>query len=181
MKLKQLIIISMMGAISFVLMFLSFPLPFLPPFLRIDISDLPALVITLLFGPLAGITVELLKGVLYFIFASTAEPIGPLANFLASVIFLYTLFILYKKMNKSFFISGIIATLMLTITMTLLNYFVLLPMYGMIMNLDDIVSNIKTIVTAGIIPFNMIKGLMLTILLYILNIKLIPMLRDRFL
>ena len=84
-------------------------------------------------------------------------------------------------MNKSFFISGIIATLMLTITMTSLNYFVLLPMYGMIMNLDDIVSNIKTIVAAGIIPFNMIKGLMLTILLYILNIKLIPMLRDRFL
>ena len=49
-KTKRLLTVSMLIAISFILMFLKFPLPFLPPYLTMDFSDVPVLVATFTFG-----------------------------------------------------------------------------------------------------------------------------------
>ena len=46
----------------------------------------------------------------------------------------------------------------MTIVLSILNYFVLLPLYGMIFNLGDVFTNLKVIILSGIIPFNIIKG-----------------------
>ncbi|REH92091.1 riboflavin transporter RibU, partial [Staphylococcus felis] len=51
---QKLIVVGMLSAISFILMFIKFPLPFLPPYLTIDLSDVPALIATFTFGPVAG-------------------------------------------------------------------------------------------------------------------------------
>ena len=51
--------------------------------------------------------------------------------------------------------------------MSLLNYFVLLPAYGYIMNLADIATNVKTIVAVGIVPFNLLKGALVTFLFFV--------------
>lgn len=58
-------------------------------------------------------------------------------------------------------------TILMTLFMSLMNYFVLLPLYGQIMNLADLTHNLKLIVSAGIIPFNLIKGIVISII-YIL-------------
>ncbi len=166
---RRMILVGMLSAIAFVLMFLKFPLPFLPPYLTIDFSDAPALIATFLFGPIAGIMVELIKNLLNFFF-NMSDPIGPVANFLAGTSFLLTSYLIYQKSRtqRALIIGLISATIITTIVLSVMNYFVLLPLYGLIMNLTDIVHNLKIIITAGIIPFNLIKGLLISIVFLLL-------------
>ncbi|HDP2844149.1 TPA: ECF transporter S component, partial [Staphylococcus aureus] len=73
---KRLITISMLSAIAFVLTFIKFPIPFLPPYLTLDFSDVPSLLATFTFGPVAGIVVALVKNLLNYLF-SMGDPVGP--------------------------------------------------------------------------------------------------------
>lgn len=77
---KRLITISMLSAIAFVLTFIKFPIPFLPPYLTLDFSDVPSLLATFTFGPVAGIVVALVKNLLNYLF-SMGDPVGPLLTF----------------------------------------------------------------------------------------------------
>ncbi len=63
------------------------------------------------------------------------------------------------------------ATLVMTIVLSILNYFVLLPLYGMIMNLSDVVENVKIVIVSGVIPFN-IKGVVISIVFILLYNRL---------
>ncbi len=63
-KLKQNIIISLMSVIALILYFIEMPIPLFPPFYQIDISDLPAIITGIAFGPMAGILVEMFKNIL---------------------------------------------------------------------------------------------------------------------
>lgn len=65
-----------------------------------------------------------------------------------------------------------VGTILMTILMSLMNYFVLLPLYGQIMNLADIANNLKLIVSAGIIPFNLIKGVVISVIYILIFDKL---------
>jgi len=51
---QKMVTLSMLGSISFVLMLINFPLPFLPNYLKIDFSDVPALVAAIMFSPVAS-------------------------------------------------------------------------------------------------------------------------------
>lgn len=166
---RRMIIVGMLSAIAFVLMFLKFPLPFLPPYLTIDFSDIPALIATFLFGPVAGILVELIKNLLNFFF-NMSDPVGPVANFLAGCSFLLMSYVIYKnsRSQRALILGLVVATIVMTMVLSVMNYFVLLPLYGLIMNLTDIVHNLKVIITAGIIPFNLIKGLLISIIFLLL-------------
>ncbi|ARJ51897.1 ECF transporter S component [Staphylococcus lutrae] len=166
---RQMITIGMLSAIAIVLMFIKFPLPFLPPYLTIDFSDVPAILATFTLGPIAGILVELIKNLLNFFF-NMSDPIGPIANFLAGTSLLWVSFQIYrsKKTMSQLVLGLVIATLVMTIVLAILNYFVLLPLYGLIMNLSDITHNLKLIIAAGIIPFNLIKGTLISIIFVLL-------------
>ncbi|GGH97673.1 MULTISPECIES: ECF transporter S component [Mammaliicoccus] len=172
-KTKRLLTVSMLIAISFILMFLKFPLPFLPPYLTMDFSDVPVLVATFAFGPVSGILVALFKNVLNFLIVSH-EPIGNTANFLASVCLIIPTYYFYRiKKSKLFMGYGLITgVILMTVFMSLMNYFVLLPLYGQIMNLADLAHNLKMIVSAGIIPFNLIKGIVISVIYLIIFDKL---------
>ncbi|WP_414043015.1 ECF transporter S component [Macrococcus sp. EM39E] len=177
-KTRRLILISLLSAIAFILMFLKVPVPFLPPYLTIDISDLPAIIALFTVGPVGAILVEFIKNVLNFAM-NMSDPIGPIANFLAGASFILTLFLITKGKFNNILLSFGLATIVMTIVMSIMNYFVLLPMYGMIMNLSDVVKNVQVIVTAGIIPFNVIKGALLTLLFFIVVKRLVPILNKQ--
>ena len=167
---KRLITISMLSAIGFVLTFLKFPLPFFPPYLTLDFSDVPTLLATFSMGPIAGIIGAFIKNLLNFFF-NMGDPVGPVANFLAGISFLLTAYYVNKRghvANKAMITALVMATLVMTIVLSILNYFVLLPLYGMIFNLADIVKNIKIIIVSGIIPFNIIKGAIISIIFILL-------------
>ncbi|MEW8965997.1 ECF transporter S component, partial [Staphylococcus arlettae] len=97
---KKLITISMLSAVAFILTFLKFPIPFLPPYLTLDISDVPALLATFTLGPVAGIIVEFVKNLLNFLF-NIGDPIGPMANFFAATSFLVVAYLVAKNKHNT--------------------------------------------------------------------------------
>lgn len=178
-RLRKLIIISILSSLSFILMLLKFPIPFLPPYLTVDFSDIPAFIGFMLFGGGAGALIIIFKIIIYGLLAAS-EPIGPIANMLASFSLLLPIYFVYmrKPSKKSLIIGFIFGTLTLTIMLAVLNYFVLLPMYGMIIDQMDIINNLRIVITAGIIPFNLIKGILVSIVAFIIYLKLLPKLRN---
>ncbi|MCG1009076.1 ECF transporter S component [Salinicoccus sp. ID82-1] len=174
-RLERLIIISILAALSFILMLIQFPIPFLPPFLTVDFSDIPAFIGFIVFGGGAGALIIIMKIVLYGLLMAS-EPIGPLSNMLAAFSLLLPIYFIYAKYRtKRSLIAGFIAgIIVLTAMMAVLNYFVLLPMYGIIVDQSDLIANIRAVVTAGIIPFNLIKGTLVCLAAYIVYVKVIP-------
>ncbi|WP_285489814.1 ECF transporter S component [Staphylococcus haemolyticus] len=174
---KRLITISMLSAIAFILTFIKFPLPFLPPYLTLDFSDVPSLLATFLLGPVAGILVALIKNILNFLF-NMGDPVGPVANFLAGVSFLLSAYYVTKRQGRhgdkprSLVVGLAIGTIVMTIVLSILNYFVLLPLYGLIFNLGDVFNNLKIIILSGVIPFNIIKGIVISIIFALLYRRL---------
>ncbi|UFT98187.1 ECF transporter S component [Radiobacillus kanasensis] len=176
-RLFKLIILALLGTISMVLMFLNFPLPFLPQYLKIDFSEVPALLAALIFSPIAGIIVEGIKNLLYLVYTGAGDPVGVVANFLAGALFILPVSMLYHRYKgvKSL-VSGLATgTIVMAVGMGVLNYFVILPAYTMFMGMESMTPAIKwASVIAGITPFNFIKGLVVSLLFVPLFVKLKP-------
>ena len=175
-KIQKLVTIGMLGAIGYVLMMMNFPFPGFPPFLQIDFSDIPALIGAIIFGPIAGILVELLKNILDYIMTAsdTGIPIGHFANFIGGVAFILPAYFVYKKMGtKRGMVYGLVGgTIFLALFMSLVNYLVLLPTYSVLMNWNMTGTEIRAMVTTAIIPFNLIKGTLIAIVFMLLFSKM---------
>ncbi|MBH0231070.1 ECF transporter S component [Halobacillus yeomjeoni] len=181
-KLMKLIIIALLGSISMVLMLLNFPLPMLPPYLKIDFSEVPALVAAILFTPMAGVAVEGLKNLMYMIYTGAADPIGVLANFTAGTLFVVPAAMIYHKFKtKKSLISGLIgSSVIMTIGMSVLNFFIILPAYTWFMGWETMSANLKLgTIAAGILPFNLVKGLIVSLMFIALFNKLQPWIKQK--
>lgn len=174
-KLQSMIVIGMLSSISFILMLFNFPLPALPAFLKVDFSDVPALIAAITMGPVAGILVAFFKNVLDWLFAGspTGVPVGHLANFATSILFITPVYVIYRRIaSKKGMVIGLTAgTLSMAIGMSLLNYLVFLPMYTYFLNMPAETGNaLFGTIVLGILPFNLIKGIALAaIVLLIFN------------
>lgn len=173
-KLVKLVILALLGTISLVLFFLNFPLPFLPPYLKIDFSEVPALIAALIFSPVAGVIVISIKNLLYLAVSGAGDPIGVIANFLAGIMFVFPVAFLYHKYKgvKSI-VSGLVSsTLIMAIGMSALNYFLILPAYAWFMGWE-MTEQIKWLsVVGGVLPFNALKGIIVGFLFVPLFIKM---------
>lgn len=172
-KLRVMIAVAMLSSISFVLMLFNFPLPALPPFLKVDFSDVPALIAAITMGPIAGILVALFKNVLYWIFSGspTGVPVGEIANFVTSILFMLPVYAIYRKVSntKGLAIGLIVGILAMAIGMSVLNYAVFLPMYTYFLNMPALTgSALRDMIVLGILPFNLIKGLLLSAIIIVL-------------
>lgn len=189
-KLNRLVKISMLSVIAFMLMFIEVATPFFPPFLKIDISDLPALIGAFALGPIAGITIELLKNILHGIFVGGTAFVGEFANFIVgSILVCVAGYIYNRRKTRGMAISALIAgTLVMTAAATILNYFVFLPLYETILHFpisavvamgNKVNGNIKDLnsfVVLAIAPFNLIKGVILSILTSVVYKNVSPIL-----
>ncbi|MFG6117521.1 ECF transporter S component [Halobacillus sp. MO56] len=176
-SLVKLIVLSLLGTISMILMFLNFPLPLLPQYLKVDFSDIPALIAGLIFTPVAGIIVEGLKNLLYLVYTGAADPIGIAANFAAGIMFVVPAAMLYHKFKTTkSLVSGLITgTAIMAIGMGVLNYFLILPAYSWFMGWETMSAQVKWItVIAGILPFNALKGIVIAALFVPLFMKMKP-------
>lgn len=174
-KLLKLIIFSLLGTVSFLLFFLNFPLPFLPPYLKVDFGDIPALIAALIFSPVAGVIVVAIKNILYLVIGG-GSPVGVVANFIAAVLFILPVTLLYHKYRgiKSI-ITGLIAgTIIAAVGMSILNYLVILPIYALFMGMEEMkISSVKlAAVVFGILPFNIVKGIIVGLLFIPLYTKM---------
>ncbi|WP_018660480.1 ECF transporter S component [Heyndrickxia acidiproducens] len=165
-RLKSFVSIALLSSLAFILMFIKFPIPPFPSFLTVDFSDIPVLVAALLYGPAAAVLTELLKNILNYLSlgSEAGVPIGQLANFFAGMLFVLPTYFIYRKIKtkKGMTFALIGGTLSMSVFMSILNYFVILPAYLYFMNFS--VGNAKKYIVAGVLPFNMIKGILVTAL-----------------
>lgn len=190
-KLKQLLTITLMAVISFIIMFLEMPLPIFPEFLKVDLSDLPALITGLALGPVAGILVELLKNLLHLLRTSTMG-IGELANFLVGVALILPSSIIYKKNQniKVLAVSMVGGILLMGLVGGLANYFILLPFYqnalgfpmeaivGMGSAVNPAIKDTFSLILYAIVPFNILKGIIVTIFTIALYKRVSPLIKS---
>jgi len=163
---RTFVAIALLSSLSFILMFIKFPIPSFPSFLTVDFSDVPVLIAALLYGPLGAIVTELIKNILNYlsIGSEAGVPIGNLANFFAGILFVLPTYYIYRslrtKKGMTFALLG--GTFSMAIFMSILNYFVILPAYLYFMNFS--VGNVKDYIVSGVLPFNIVKGIIVTIL-----------------
>lgn len=178
-KIKQMVAVSMLSTIAYVLMMFDFPFPGLPPFLQIDFSEVPALLAAIIFGPAAGVMVEAIKNVLHYGITGsfTGVPVGQLANFVAGILFILPVSYLFRKKHtvKRLSIGLVFGTVLMTFMMGLLNYVIILPAYTWFLGADPMSSQMMLdLILKGIAPFNLIKGTIITLLFIALYNRMQP-------
>jgi riboflavin transporter len=172
MNVRAYVSIGMLSSIAYLLMLLNFPLPLFPNFLFVDFSDIPALIATLIFGPVAGILVEFFKNALNYIAtgSQTGVPVGHIANFAAGIVFILPTYFVYNRLKtrKGMTLGLIVGTVTMAILMSILNYFFILPAYTVLMGFPDM----RNLVVPAILPFNILKGVMMSTIFMLLFIRM---------
>ncbi|EOU1911196.1 ECF transporter S component [Clostridium perfringens] len=167
---NRFIKLSLLSAIAVILMYIDFPVIPIFPWLKIDLSDVPALMGAFAFGPLAGVIIELMKNLLILIVKGTGTGfVGELANFLVGVALVWPAALVYKKnkTKKTAILGMVLGILCIEVVGILANVYLLLPAYGMAMSKTELMQY----VTVGLIPFNGIKSILVCGITYALYKK----------
>lgn len=192
---RKMAMIGMFSAIAMILHLFDFPIPFAPPFYKLDFSELPILIGSFAFGPAAGVMMEFLKILLKLCIKGTSTAfVGDLANFAIGCSFILPASVIYAfgKKKKSAIAGCVIGTLILTVFGTAFNAVYLLPAFSKLfgMPLDTILelgaavnpladgSSIVNFVIACVAPMNLIKGAAASVVTMFIYKPLSPILKS---
>lgn len=192
MSVKMITQAGMLGAIAVVLMLFEIPLPFAPAFYEIDFSEVPVLVGAFAMGPLAGLLIEFVKILLNLLInGTTTAGVGEIANFLIGISFCLPASLIYRKIHsKKGAIVGLASgTLIMTAAGCFLNAYVLLPAYakafempidalvGMGTAVNAKITDLFTFVVFAVAPFNLLKGVLVSLVVVLIYKKISPILK----
>jgi len=191
-KVRTLTKVSVLGGFSFVIMLIEFPLPLFATFLKLDFSDVPALIGAFALGPWAGVAVELIKNILHAVFRNETALIGETANFLTGSIMVFTAGWFYsrKKTFKRAVVGMAAGVVLMAVLMSFANYYIFIPLYQKLLHipLDTIVQmgtaankaivDLKTLIVYSILPFNLLKGVVVSLITIMLYKKVSPILHS---
>ncbi|MCM1569835.1 MAG: ECF transporter S component [Roseburia sp.] len=182
---RRIVVIGMFSALAAVLMVIELPVFFAPPFYGLDFSELPILVGTFAFGPVAGVMMEFLKILLKLLFKPTSTAfVGELANFAVGCSFILpaSAIYLFRKTKKGAIAGCVVGTLVMTVFGTAFNAIYLLPAFArMFMPMEAILAagaevnplmkegSIISFVIVCVAPLNLMKGAadsLVTLLVY---------------
>lgn len=168
---RYMTVTAMLSAVAFVLMFLEFPIPqLMPDFIKMDFSELPALIGAFSMGPVCGVLVCLIKNLLHLTVSSTGG-IGELSNFLLGAAFVLPAGLLYKhkKSRKNALIGSLVGAVVMAVFSVFSNYFLAYPFYYNFMSKEMIlatyqkilpsVENILQCLVCFNMPFTFVKGM----------------------
>ncbi len=179
-KVQWLVEMALLSAVATVLMMLSFSVPLMPSFIKLDFSELPALIASFLFGPVSGATVCLVKNLVNVLFTTTGG-VGELSNFMLGVCFVVPAGIIYrfKKNRVSALVGSLTGAAFMAGVSIFTNYYVTYPVYTAFMPMETIIGmyqainpNVETLWDGLIwfnMPFTFIKGMLsvgMTFLIY---------------
>lgn len=167
---NKMIKISLLVAIAVVLMYFDFPVIPLFPWLKIDLSEVPALMGGFAYGPVAGGAIVILKVLLRFLIKGTETGfIGELANIIVGLALVVPAAWIYNrnKSKKTAVIGMIIGGIVMELLGIVANVYFLLPAYGMQMA----PAELSQYVIVGLLPFNGLKALIVGIITYLLYKK----------
>ena len=194
-NIRMLTFTAIMSAVSTVLMYLQFPMPFIiPAFIQMDFSELPALIVAFAYGPIAGVAVCLIKNLLH-LFGSTTMGVGELSNFLLGASFVFTAGLIYKN-NKSrmgALLGTLIGAAFMAVISFPINLFITYPFFtavffggnpapimGMYQALLPWADTLPKALLVFNVPFNFVlKGLANAAIAFLVYKSLSPVLKGR--
>ena len=190
-KTHRLAVAAMLSAVAAVLQFVEFSIPVMPSFIKLDISDLPALLGTFSLGPVYGVAIQLVKNLLHLPFGSSAG-VGELSNFILGAVFVFVAGVIYTR-NKSRK-SAVVGAAAMALVSVVTNYFIVYPAYVVLYHLpldaivgmyEEILGGVSHVPTQNAlfncllvfnVPFTLVKGLLDTALCFLIYKPLSPLL-----
>ena len=191
---KTVVQVGMLAALALILMFFEIPLPFAPSFYEIDFSEVPVLIGCFTMGPLAGTAVELVKILLALVLkGTTTAGVGEIANFLIGCALCVPAGIIYKRnrTRKSALLGMAAGTLLMTVIGCVINAYVLLPAYSAAFGMplealvdmgtavNSHITSLSTFVVLAVAPFNLLKGILASLIVFLIYKKISPVFKMR--
>ena len=185
---RYMSVTAMLSAVAFILMFLDFSVPFMPAFIKMDLSELPALIGAFSMGPVCDILICLIKNVLH-LFITTTGGVGELSNFLLGVAFVLPAGLIYrhKKSRRSALIGSLLGAVIMGVFSVVSNYFLVYPVYYNFMPEEAvlgayqvIVPSVKSILQCLVcfnMPFTIVKGLFSVVITFLVYKHISPILK----
>lgn len=187
---RNLTVTAMLSAVATVLMYLSFSVPLVPSFLKMDLSELPALIGSFALGPWYGVAVCLIKNLFNLLRTSTGG-IGELSNFLLGSMFVFAAGEFYRRdhSKKGAVAGALIGAVCMACFSLLTNYFLVYPVYFNFMPKETILNmyqailpSVDTLFKALLIfnvPFTFVKGLLSVVICLLVYKRLSPILKKK--
>lgn len=181
---------GIMAAAAIILMFLEFPLPLMPGFLKFDVSEVPVLLAAFALGPWSAIIIEFIKNLAHVPFSSSAG-VGEIANFIVGCAFVVPagVFYRYYRSKKGAIVSMIIGVCSMTLVGCVANYFVLIPFYIKVLEFpmaaivgaaaaagNKLVKDLPTLIVFVFAPFNIFKGMVVSFIVALIYKRISPLL-----
>lgn len=190
---RRLVLIAMLGGISAVLMLFEFSVPFVPPFIELDFSELAIIIGGFVMGPVEGLLIILIKVLLNLVMnGTTTMGVGELMNFCVSAFYMVPSVLIYRKLRtrKGAAISLVCGTLIVSILATLTNYFIMFPIYAWAykMPMDALVQmgaavnshvdSLLSLMLWSVLPFNLFKYTLVSVITFLVYKRLAGFLRN---
>lgn len=188
-NIRMIVQIGMLSAIAVVLMLFEIPLPFAPSFYEIDFSEIPVMIGCFVMGPMAGAVIEFIKILLNLMINGTVTAgVGEAANFVIGCALCVPAGLVYKRdhTRKGALIGMAVGTVIMTVMGCFINAYILLPAYGAAfgMPIDALVemgtavnshiTSLTTFVVFAVAPFNLLKGTLVSLIVFIIYKKIRP-------
>ncbi|WMJ83894.1 ECF transporter S component [Oscillospiraceae bacterium LTW-04] len=176
-KVRRVTVTAMFAALASILMFFETPIPFMPPFLKLDPSAIPILIGGFILGPMASVAMVFIKAFVHF-FSSTTGGVGELADFIMTSSFVVIAAIVYRRHHtkKGAVLACISGTVALAVVGVLANKLLVLPFYSTVMPIEAIfkacaavnplIKDTNTYLMYGVLPFNLIKGIVISLITF---------------
>ena len=189
---KKMIVIAMLSAVAIVIYYLDFPVPLMPPFIKLDLSNVVSLFAGFTMGPLAGVLVALIKNLIHLVIKGmgTTMGIGDIFDFVTSAVFAFTAGLLYKREHtkKGAVIACVIGTVVFTLVSLPLNYFIVYPIYAKAFGGMEAIMSAYQAINPNVnglfgalclfnVPFTLVKGILCSFVVILIYKPLITVLR----
>lgn len=191
---RKVTMIGMLSAIAFILMYFDFSVPLMPSFIKMDISELPALIGSFAMGPIEGIIICLIKNLIH-LFKTNTGGVGELSNFILGAAFTGTAGFIYRKINtkKGALIGSLSGAIVMALISIITNYYIIYPVYTNFMPMDSIIgaykailNNVDTLLTSDPLlncliifnaPFTFVKGMLSVIITFLIYKRISPIIK----
>lgn len=189
-RIRYIAVTGVLSAAATVLMMLSFSVPFMPSFIKLDFSELPALIATFSMGPWSGVLVCLIKNLINLPMTTTGG-VGELSNFLLGVCLVLPAGLMYRFRHTrgAALLASVFGSVMMGLVSLPINYFLTYPIYSNFMPIDTIVGMYQAIIPGmdGLlmcllvfnVPFTCFKGLLDTLITFLIYKPLSPILHGK--
>ena len=174
-------------------MLFDFPIAIAPSFYKLDLGDLPCMIGAFALGPVPALFIQIVKIVIKLLLKPTSTAfVGEIAAFICSSVYCVSAAIIYQqnKTRNQALKAMIVASIMMAVIGALGNYLFIIPAYVSLyhISLETIISMGQAIfpfitdklsfVLCCVLPFNLVKAVIVDILTLLLYKRISPLLKD---